>query len=251
MANKSEQLPPRYLPYLIYQQLEKFLTSRGLQLVAGSQYAESKKTASQNTSYLSQEDFTKNIQYYGYVQIEAKDAPTRDRRFRKTVAKSARSKPVRTFILLLDIASVYAKTTTQFAKLLERIPGFTDTKRAFNLDIIVISKDELSVHFEKKIASLVSDGDELSGFIQITPFKYSMFSSNKLEYLLVPTHRIVSKEEEKAILERLMVDKRDLPKIRKGDAIAVWLGAEIGDLIDIDRPSEAAGIEKKYCVVRP
>lgn len=253
MASKPENPSPRYLPYLIYQHLEKFITSCRLELVAGSQYSESKKTASHKATYLDQDEFTKNIQYYGYVQLEAKDAPHKDRRFRKTIAKSARSKPVRTFILLLDIDSTYAKSTVQFTKLLERIPGFTDTKRQFNLDVIVISKDELSVHLNKRIVASMTNGDDHdnSGFIRIAAYKYSMFSSVKQDNVLVPPHRIMSKDESQALLERLMVEKRDLSKIRQSDPMAVWLGAEIGDIIDIDGFSESAGIEKKYRVVRP
>ncbi len=62
---------------------------------------------------------------------------------------------------------------------------------------------------------------------------------------------LISKPEEKEILNNLFTGKKNLPKIKKTDVIIIWLGAEIGDIIEVLMPSEASGIETKYLVVRP
>jgi DNA-directed RNA polymerase subunit H (RpoH/RPB5) len=237
----------QYLPYRIYSNLSKFFEIRKLDLVSGAQYIEAKSSKS---NMLSQEEFIKNIQYYGYIQLECKDSASKDRRFKKNTPSDIKSKPVKTFILLLDQGSVYAKTTPQFAKLLERLPGFNDAKRNFNMDVIVISKEELNVHLQKKLTTSETDGDPTKGYIHITPVRYSMFSTIKLDHKLIPPHKIMPKSEATALLQKLMVIRSDLPKIRKLEPITFWLGAEIGDVIDIDEFSEATAIEKRYRVVR-
>lgn len=253
-----------FLPYIVYKNiilcLEKY---RNLEILSGSLYVESKKSklkekynkdTNQNTemsSMIDQKTFTKNIQYYGYALIEAKDSNNKDRRFPKTILDQNKNKPVKTYVLLFDTDSIYAQTTQNFIKVLSRIPGFDDKNRNFNMDIIIVSINELNLYIMKKVDSLITEGDENNGYIHIHPYRYYHFTSERPKHKLVAEQRIISKQEEKKVLENLSTEKKYLPKIRKVDAISIWLGCEIGDIIEAKVLSEISGIDTKYLVVRP
>src|ERR1700678_4255384 len=136
----AKDISRKYLPYTIYQNLQKFLIYRKLELVSGSIYSESKKAKSaiKTDVFMDQDEFIKSIQYYGYILIETRDAPTKDRRFNKNVSVINRKKLVKTFILLLDINSIYSQTSQNFSKILNRIPEFDTLEKKHNMDIIVI-----------------------------------------------------------------------------------------------------------------
>lgn len=250
MSEKDEKKVRRYLPYTIYENLKKFLEYRKLDLVSGSDYVETKKTKKTDI-FLDQDEFIKSIQYYGYVLIEAKDNDKKDRRFHKIVSLINKKKPVKTYILLLDLNSIYVQSSQNFIKILNRIPGFDETEKNYNMDIIIISHFNLNIHLMKKIDSSINEGNDDNGFIHIYPYKYAHFTSERPKHKLIAQQRILSKNEEKEILETLFTDKKSLPKIKKDDPIAIWFGAEIGDIIEALMPSEASGIETKYMIVRP
>lgn len=237
----------QFLPYVIYKNIEKFALYRKLKLVHGAIYPEK----SRSETYLSGDEFTKNIQYYEYILLEFKDSPDKERIFSKQVHSSTRSKEVETFILILNINSIYSQTSQSFVKLLNRIPNFDNKQRNKNLDIIIISYNELNIHLMKKIESFIFDGNNESGFIHLYPYKYLHFSSERPLHYLVAPQRILSKKETDSILEYLYTNKKNLPKIKKNDVIAIWLGAEIGNVIEALMQSEISGIETKYLLVRP
>ena len=56
-----------------------------------------------------------------------------------------------------------------------------------------------------------------------------------LKHKLVPKHRILTKEEEKELLERYGITKKDLPKILDSDPVIKKIGAKIGDIVEITR----------------
>jgi len=77
---------------------------------------------------------------------------------------------------------------------------------------------------------------------------------NVLEHELVPEHYLVSEEEEESILKELGVNKEQLPKIKKSDAVLRVLERKyghipIGSLIKIVRKSPTAGKIVVYRVV--
>lgn len=239
----------QFLPYVIYQNIEKFAQYRKLELVSGAIYPENSKT--KVNIYLPQDEFTKNIQYYDYILLEYKDSPEKERIFTKQVPPGARSKSVATFIFILNINSSYAQSSQNFMKGLNRIPDFDNKERPQNLDIIIISHNELNIHLTKKLELSIFEGSSEAGYIHIHPYKYLYFSSERpLHYLSMP-QRILSKKEADTVLEQLYTTKKNLPKIRKTDVIAVWLGAEIGNIIEVKMLSEISGIETKYLLVRP
>jgi len=74
---------------------------------------------------------------------------------------------------------------------------------------------------------------------------------NVLKHELVPQHILLSKEEAKAILSRMGIDKHELPWILSTDPVAKELGAKPGDVIMIIRKSETAGVAIAFRYVMP
>ncbi len=77
---------------------------------------------------------------------------------------------------------------------------------------------------------------------------------NVLKHGLVPEHRLVPKEKEKEILEKLEVKRENLPKIRKSDPALKQLEKVHGDInlgrmIEIKRKSRTADSAKAYRLV--
>ncbi|HDM36720.1 MAG TPA: DNA-directed RNA polymerase subunit H [Candidatus Syntrophoarchaeum butanivorans] len=70
-----------------------------------------------------------------------------------------------------------------------------------------------------------------------------------LDHELVPKHEVLTEEEEKAVLRKYKVSKRQLPKIKYSDPIAREIGAEVGQIIKITRDSKTAGKSIAYRVV--
>ena len=69
------------------------------------------------------------------------------------------------------------------------------------------------------------------------------------QHILVPKHEILSKEEKKALLEKLNISEKQLPKIFESDPVIKILNAKIGDVIKITRKSLVAGESVYYRIV--
>lgn len=63
---------------------------------------------------------------------------------------------------------------------------------------------------------------------------------------LVPKHEILSPEEKEALLQKLGVNERKLPRILEKDPAAKRIGAKKGDVIRIIRKSTSAGVAEYY-----
>jgi len=239
----------RYLPFVIYQNIQKLLEYRKLDLVEGVSY-ETKKIKKHLNKFVDHDEFVKDIQYHGYILIEAKDKPEKERRFAASISAINKKREVKTFIILYDLNSIHTKSSGDFVKSLNKIPGFDSVDRDYNMDILIINHEELNLHLMKKVDFYTTEGTASNGFIHLFPYQYKHFSSDRMKHVLIPPHEIIPKEIEKKTMSELRNEKRDLPRIRKVDAVAIWLGADTGEIIMAKMNSEAAGIETKYLLVR-
>jgi DNA-directed RNA polymerase subunit H (RpoH/RPB5) len=233
----------QYIPFVIYKNIKKFLEYRNLELVSGYQKF-NKGQYVQTKEFLGESEFIKTVQYSGYVQIETKDKPTYKRRYSIVTSETNKNKPVKTFILILDVNSQYGKATQKFTKLINRVPNISKKNRNHNIEILVISKNEFSTHIRRKINTFQT---EEPGYVRIFPHKYVRFTTEVPKNDLIPPHRILPEDEIKIIMEELNVTKKsEFPKIPITKPICVWLGANVGDLIEILPLSESVGQDKKY-----
>lgn len=237
-----------YLPFIVYQNLQKFLQTSRLELVHGA--LQNKEHDAQQPFFLDSEKLTQDIQFYGFVMLEAKDAAHRDRRFAPYIHPDVRTRPTRTFIVLLAPDSKkHLESTHNFRKLLMNVPAYNPQGSEENLDIMIITPEDLSANLMKQVSGNSRTGGDGKGAVQIYNYRYVYFSSVIPENKSVPPHRIVPREKEIEVLKALCTDKNRLPKIQKSDSPCVWIGGEINDLIEIDEVSESTAIRRIYKVV--
>jgi len=73
---------------------------------------------------------------------------------------------------------------------------------------------------------------------------------NVTKHILVPKHRIMAEKDENELLSRLKCSKSNLPTILTTDVVARFYGAEVGQVMEITRPSQTTGTALYYRVVR-
>jgi len=78
---------------------------------------------------------------------------------------------------------------------------------------------------------------------------WSTFTIVVPDHEAVPKHSIMTAEESKAFFDMYRCNRGDLQKIHLSDPAIIWLGANVGDIIKIDRLSENTGISIGYRVV--
>jgi len=66
---------------------------------------------------------------------------------------------------------------------------------------------------------------------------------------LVPKHEVMAKKEKEALLKKLGINDRDLPKITSDDPALIGMDVKKGDVIKITRESQTAGHVFYYRVV--
>jgi len=148
--------------------------------------------------------------------------------------------------------SKYASQSPEFVTLMKRIPGFDYEKRDHNIDILLISQNKLSSHIQKKISIYRSYSEE-AGFTNIEDYQYHVFRSNIMDpnHAYVPHHRLLTRDEENDLLTGTYSEKKDLPRIHQSDPPVIWIGGEIGDIVEITQFSESTGTSYTYRIVIP
>ncbi|MBI1972057.1 MAG: DNA-directed RNA polymerase subunit H [Candidatus Aenigmarchaeota archaeon] len=68
-------------------------------------------------------------------------------------------------------------------------------------------------------------------------------------HLFVPKHEILSPDEIKHILDAYKISINQLPRITEDDVVVKEIGANVGDVLKITRPSPTAGVSYYYRLV--
>ncbi|HDJ37597.1 MAG TPA: DNA-directed RNA polymerase subunit H [Methanosarcinales archaeon] len=72
---------------------------------------------------------------------------------------------------------------------------------------------------------------------------------NILDHVIVPEHRILDDDEVEEVLSRYGIEKERLSKIQVTDPVVKEISANAGDIIEIRRKSETAGMSIFYRLV--
>jgi DNA-directed RNA polymerase subunit H (RpoH/RPB5) len=120
-------------------------------------------------------------------------------------------------------------------------------------DIIVISNDEVSAHVLRSLAQWRQDWGAGRPPFLLQTMKESMLRFNPIRRLDGPLfYRSVSEKEEEAVLRRARADKGELPRFSPTDPVVAFMGFWPGQLIEMKKKSETAGlIETLRVVGRP
>ena len=165
------------------------------------------------------DEFRKNMQSDQYVKIECLD-----NRKNKTVS-----------IYLFDIVCKYTTKSTELKKLLK--------KNKTNI-VLLITYEPLNTYCKRAVSSMKN--------LNIFVYRHEIFS------LIIPNgplcypHRIMSRDEVlKLTNDDLACYLTNLPKIFDEDPQCVWIGAEIGNVVEIKMLSDISGEAIHYRVVVP
>jgi len=94
------------------------------------------------------------------------------------------------------------------------------------------------------------NSDPKKQLMQLFNIRYLQFDIST--HRKVPHHRLLEKDEIDILQKKMNINdlKTQLPWIDSQDAMAKWLGARTGDIVEISRLSESAGNSKyyRYCV---
>jgi DNA-directed RNA polymerase subunit H (RpoH/RPB5) len=141
------------------------------------------------------------------------------------------------YIYLFMYNSKYIKTTPQFKRLMDKIPEEP-------LDIIIITKLELSVYIKKALLKYTH--------LKIFNYMHKYFSIEISKGPLCSKHIILSNNEVKDLCSReLIIHPLSLPSISINDPQNIWIGGELGEVIKILSISEITGETIRYRIVSP
>ncbi len=72
---------------------------------------------------------------------------------------------------------------------------------------------------------------------------------NVLNHNIVPQHMILAEDDVPTLLAKYNIVKEQLPKIKSSDPAVKVIGAKVGDVVQIIRPSQTAGRFTAYRLV--
>jgi len=227
----------KYLPFMVYENVMEFLKYRKLVLVG---------------SVLEEKKYIEKIQMNGYVIVEAKDSDEKQRRQNKSMHPNTFGLPVKTYVVIIEPNSEVSQKSADFEKMLKDIHPIFSAKRNYNIEIILITKEELKSNILNKIDSysVIGGAKNKEGYILIQNYTYKNFVIVVPKHIMVPPHRILNKEEEEQLLAETYTRKMDIPKITSKDPNVIWHDGLRGDIFEILVPSENSGVEIHYrCVL--
>jgi len=142
------------------------------------------------------------------------------------------------YVYLFKDQSVYTKTTSQFKRLMDKISKDV-------ADVIIISKNELSVYIKKSF-------DLYRETLTIYNYLHKIFAIELSKGPLCSPHRILSNSEVRTLCSKdLMVHPLSLPSISVNDAHNIWIGGTLGQVVEIESVSEITGKTNRYRIVSP
>jgi DNA-directed RNA polymerase subunit H (RpoH/RPB5) len=169
---------------------------------------------------LSQDNFRKSMQSDEYVKLECLDMKKN-----KTI-----------LIYLFDKSSKYTATSAELKKLLNKIK--------ISCNVILIVYKPLGVYGRRVIQKFKS----LNVFVYLHEIFDLVIPNGPLCY----PHRVMSREEVLRLTnDDLCCYLTNLPKILDEDSQCIWIGAEIGDVVEITMLGDSAGETIQYRVVIP
>jgi DNA-directed RNA polymerase subunit H (RpoH/RPB5) len=179
-----------------------------------------RKYIPQSTSILSEDAFRKEMQTNKYVLLEYANS------------KTGRS----VLIYLLSNDSNYANNSQALKRLLARIKEKSE--------VILVSKEPFKVYSVKTIRNFAH--------LDIKTYLHANFSLIAPNGPLCYSHRILTDNEVNTLLnDSLCCRITNLPGILQDDVQCIWIGAEVGDIIEITAKSDIAGESIHYRVVIP
>lgn len=171
--------------------------------------------------------------YTSEVSIMTEDAFRKEMHHKEYVRMDYKNKDKQVFIFLLSVNSKY-NNSQHLKKLLASIRS--------TADIILISKEEFKIYSRRAM--------ELFKNLNIYTYLHEHFNIIVPNGPLCYPHRIMDKKEINNLLNNeLYCEINNLPKLRANDPQCIWIGAQPGDVVEVELPSELAGHVIQYRLV--
>ena len=166
------------------------------------------------TPPLTQNDLIKNMQFDMYVKMTGETA--------------AGGK------IVIAILSRNEKGTNEIATISEKFKLFINSIKEPDSSIIIITPCDFSIY----VVNFVTDNNLKK---RVFAYNYDRFKTVVPLGPYCSPHRIMGPEEAKEQIEMHRLDKKEMKKIFMSDPQIVWLGANPGDVIWIDRINPLSG----------
>jgi len=141
------------------------------------------------------------------------------------------------YIYFFKENSKYVKTTQQFKRLMDKIPEEP-------VDVIILTKVELSIYINKSLAKYTH--------FNVFNYMHKYFTLELSKGPLCSKHTILSNNEVRSLCSReLIIHPLSLPSISINDPQNIWIGGELGQVIEIISVSEITGTAIRYRIVSP
>ena len=181
-------------------------------------FAEKYRKYEKISEILDEEKFRKTMQYNSYVKIQ--------------YVNKKNGKPV--LIYLLAKGSKYAEQSQELKKLLSKIKDPSN--------VMLISQNKFKVYSMKSINAF--------NHLKVKTYLHENFSLIIPNGPLCYNHRIMSASEIDNLLNNvLFCHVINLPKILDDDPQCIWIGAEVGDVVEITASSDISGEYVSYRLV--
>lgn len=116
-------------------------------------------------------------------------------------------------------------------------------KNGHNNGIIIVSDSRPSVAVLSSLRRYIANPD--SKLVQIFEIRHLQFDIS--QHRKVPKHRIIQRDELEGVLKEFHASGPELfPKIDSQDAMARWIGARPGDVIEVLGLCESSGNNRRY-----
>jgi DNA-directed RNA polymerase subunit H len=142
---------------------------------------------------------------------------------------------------LYTIGSILVIFSQKDKGLLDRdIQGFLKfaENNGYTSGIIIVALTRPSENVEKVVKSHAKNKVQ---FFHIRQLQFDITT-----HRMVPPHRVLSEEEKQAILKKYNATEQQLPFLDSQDAMAKWIGAVPGDVVEVLRHSDVAGVKPMY-----
>jgi DNA-directed RNA polymerase subunit H (RpoH/RPB5) len=141
------------------------------------------------------------------------------------------------YLYLFNNVSKYTKTTPQFKRLMDK----TSNDPA---DVIIISKSELSIYINKALIKYTH--------LNVSNYLHKYFAIELSTGPLCSHHQVLSNSDVRLLCSRdLIIHPLSLPSIAINDPQNIWIGGELGQVVQINSISEITGKTIRYRIVAP
>jgi DNA-directed RNA polymerase subunit H (RpoH/RPB5) len=142
------------------------------------------------------------------------------------------------YVYIFTKNSKFVKTTAQFKRLIDRL---SEDEQA---NVIIISKNELSIYIKKALLKYKH--------LQIFNYVHKLFAIEIPKGPYCSKHTILTNDEVRVLCSnQLIIHPLSLSAISINDPQNIWVGGELGDVIEIDSISEITGKTIPYRIVSP